>query len=104
MKTTNDMPIVYPPSFKTMGLLPFNINPHYLDPDKNSTHMGETRATRIKEFHQFNDTPVIGLREGSWIRVKDNSLQLKGTLPARVFTNNKEPYEIETESFLNDLK
>jgi len=102
MKTTNDMPIVYPPSFKTLGLLPFNINPHYLDPAKNSTHMGETRETRIKEFHKFNDIPVIGLREGSWIRVKSNKLQLKGKLSSRVF-NNTNTYEIETESFLDDI-
>ncbi len=104
MKTTNDMPIIYPPSFETLGLIPFNINPHYLDPDPTSAHMGETRETRIKEFHKFNNIPVIGLREGSWIRVINNTLQLKGKLTARVFTNNEKAYEIETESDLNNLK
>ena len=104
MKTTNDMPIVYPPSFKTLGFVPFNINPHYLDPDMSSKHMGETRATRIKEFHKFNTQPVVGLREGSWLEVKGQSIQLKGTLHARVFEYNSEAYEIETNTYLNELK
>lgn len=101
MKNTNDMPVVYPPSFATLGLIPFNINAHYLDPELNSTHMGETRETRIKEFHVYNDTPVLGLREGSWLEVKENTIQLKGNLSARWFQKNKIPVEIETESFIS---
>ena len=104
MNTTNDMPIIYPPSFKTLGILPFNINPHYLDPIDGDTHMGETRETRIKEFHKFNTQPVIGLREGSWIEVKHNTLFLRGNIKARVFTYNKAPYEIEPNSDLQFLK
>lgn len=104
INTTNDMPIVYPPSFKTLGLVPFNINPHYLDPDLNSTHKGETRETRIKEFHSFNTQPVIGLREGSWLEVNQDSIILKGNLPARIFEYNKEPYEAEIGKELKHLK
>ena len=104
IKTTNDMPIVYPPSFNAIGLVPFNINPHYLDPSSNSKHMGETRETRIKEFHKFNTQPVVGIREGSWLEVKGNMILLKGTLDARIFEYDKAPYEIETGTQLNDLK
>ncbi|WP_290702046.1 dipeptidase PepE [Lacinutrix sp.] len=104
MNTTNDMPIVYPPSFKTLGFVPFNINPHYLDPISGSKHMGETRETRIKEFHKFNTQPVIGLREGSYIEVKGNNIVLKGNLKARVFEYEKEAYEVNTKTTLNELK
>lgn len=98
INTTNDMPIVYPPSFKAMGVLPFNINPHYLDPIPNSKHMGETRETRIKEFHSQSSIPVVGLREGSWIRVNGERCILKGAHTARIFQQEKEPFELPTES------
>lgn len=101
MQTTNDMPIVYPPSFKTLGMVPFNINPHYLDPVEGDTHMGETRETRIKEFHTQNTLPVVGLREGSWLRAQGSTITLKGTHTARIFEKAKEPYEIEPETRLN---
>ena len=104
METTNDMPIIYPPSFKTFGFIPFNINPHYLDPVPGSTHMGETRETRIREFHQFNAQPVLGLREGSWLEVKGDVIMLKGDLQARLFRQGHEPEEINTETDLSWLK
>ena len=101
MMNTNDMPIVYPPSFKTLGIIPFNINAHYLDPNPNSSHMGETRETRIKEFHVFNETPVLGLREGSWLEIKGNEIILKGDLSARLFQQDIKPKELEQNSKLN---
>ncbi len=94
MQTTNDMPIVYPPSFKTLGAVPFNINPHYLDPPADDTHMGETRETRIREFHKFNNLPVIGLREGSWINVTGDDILLEGQHDARIFQQNQKPFEL----------
>jgi dipeptidase E len=98
MQTTNDMPIIYPPSFETLGVIPFNLNPHYLDADLQTKLMGETRETRIKEFHQFNAQPVIGLREGSWLNLKGDSIVLKGDLSARLFRQNQEPIEVESGS------
>lgn len=100
MKTTNDMPIVYPPSFDCMGLVPFNINPHYLDPNPDLKHNGETRETRIKEFLTQNDTKVVGLREGNWIRVKGNVITTEGTQLTRIFEKNKEAYELKAGSSL----
>ena len=95
MKTTNDMPIVYPPSFDTMGLVPFNLNPHYLDPNPELKHNGETRETRIKEFLTQNKIKVVGLREGNWIRKIGDQITVEGIELTRIFENGKEPYEIE---------
>lgn len=88
IQTTNDMPIVYPPSFEALGIIPFCINPHYLDANDAIKHMGETRETRIKEFMFVNNIPVIGLREGSWLEVKKDKILLMGTLNAKLFYKN----------------
>lgn len=104
MQTTNDMPIVYPPSFQTLGLIPFNLNVHYLDADLQSKHMGESRETRIREFHKFNNFPVLGLKEGSWLEVKDNKIILKGNLSAKLFRKDLSPTEIATESELGFIQ
>lgn len=94
IRTTNDMPIVEPAGFDALGLVPFQINPHYLDPDPDSRHMGETRETRIREFLEENETPVAGLREGSWLEVEDSSARVAGPRPVRLFRRGREPLEV----------
>ena len=94
IRTTNDMPIVAPPSFDALGFLPFQLNCHYLDPDPLSTHQGERRETRIREFHEENATPVLGLREGSMLRVEGEVVTLLSEKPARLFRRGEEPVEM----------
>ena len=98
MNTTNDMPIVLPESFETLGLIPFNLNPHFLDANAQSTHMGETRETRINEFHTLSAIPVLGLREGSWLEITEENNILKGNLTAKLFRQNQPPVEVETDT------
>jgi dipeptidase E len=94
IRTTNDMPIVEPPSLTSLGLISFQLNCHYVDADPSSTHMGETRAVRLREFHEENETPVVGIREGSMLRVEDGTIVLKGTTGAKIFRRGETPSEI----------
>lgn len=103
LRTTNDMPIVQPPSFETLGLVPFQINPHYLDPDPDSTHKGETREERLNEFLEENDVPVLGLREGSWLRVDGHRARVQGARPARLFTRGALPRELPAGTDVSHL-
>ena len=98
IRTTNDMPIVECRSLDALGLLRFQLNCHYLDPDPSSTHKGETREVRLNEFHEENATPVLGLREGSMLWVEDDDITLLGTKPARVFRRGQEPVELPSGS------
>jgi dipeptidase E len=103
MMTTNDMPIVYPPTFDALNLIPFQINPHYLDPDPGSKHQGETREERIRQFHEVNDAPVVGLREAAILEVGDDSVLIRGTAGARVFRRGFEAVEYEAGERLDFL-
>jgi len=103
IKTTKDMPIVQPPSFDALGLVPFQISPHYQDPDPNSTHMGETQEQRITQFLEENSTPVVGLREGAMIRVEHGDFLLIGVSGARIFRRDSEPVETKPGAKLNSL-
>ncbi|HEY1273094.1 MAG TPA: dipeptidase PepE [Terriglobales bacterium] len=103
LKTTKDMPVVQPPSFEALGLVAFQISPHYLDPDPNTTHMGETQEERILQFLEENEAPVAGLREASILRVENGAVRLKGTAPARIFRRGQPPVEISPGQDLTSL-
>ncbi|MEU6605721.1 dipeptidase PepE [Streptomyces shenzhenensis] len=104
LRTTNDMPIVQPPTFEALGLLPFQINPHYLDASPDSTHMGETRAERLEQFLEENDITVLGLREGTWLRREGDRLTLGGTSAgAVVFRRGEKPEEVAAGRDLSHL-
>jgi dipeptidase E len=101
IRTTNDMPIVEPPSFEALGLFSWQINPHYLDPIPGSTHMGETREERILQFLEENETPVIGLREGAILRLENGACELRGTSGARLFRRGQTPSELQVGAKLD---
>jgi dipeptidase E len=93
IKTTKDMPIVQPRSFDAIGLVPFQISPHFQDPDPSSKHMGETQEERIIQFLEENETPVLGMREGAWVLAGAGSVLLGGTRGARIFRRGESPVE-----------
>jgi dipeptidase E len=103
IKTTNDMPIVEPASFEALGLLPFQINPHYLDPVPGSSHMGETREERLREYLEENEPPVVALREGAWLHREGASLRLEGSVGARIFRRETPPEEVSPGTALDAL-
>jgi len=91
--TTNDMPIVQPRDFVALALVPFQINPHYVDPEPGSRHMGETREERLREYLEENDRVVVGLREGTWLEVEGAQVRLRGEAGARIFQRGRDPRE-----------
>jgi dipeptidase E len=103
IKTTKDMPIVQPRSFDALGLVPFQISPHFQDPDPASTHMGETQEERILQFLEENETPVLGMREGAWVRIENRSVTLRGSRGARIFRRGEEPVEAVTGDEISSL-
>src|ERR1700730_17674675 len=103
IKTTKDMPIVQPRSFESLGLVPFQISPHYLDPDPSSHHMGETQEERILQFLEENDTAVVGMREGAWLLVEDGAVFLKGSTGARIFRDGYPPVEATPGADISEL-
>ncbi len=102
IRTTNDMPIVEPPSLSALGLVRVQVNPHYLDPDPNSRHMGETREERLLQYLEENDVPVVGLREPSMLRVDGGGATLLGTASARIFRRGVTPLEVSPATRLDE--
>ena len=101
IRTSNDMPIVEPPSFEALNFIPFQINPHFIDADPKSTHKGETREQRIAEFHEENNTPVLGLREGSWLKINNEQCTLHGETGAKLSHPNTSPSELHSGDHSN---
>ncbi|EDW62594.1 probable alpha-aspartyl dipeptidase [Drosophila virilis] len=101
--TTNDMPVLQPPSFEALALVPFNINPHYLETEANSQHKGETRDERISEFISYHERPVLGLREGTSVRVQGDQATLLGERNAKLFKPDGSAVEYAPQSDLSFL-
>ena len=103
IKTTNDMPIIDPHGLHVLNLIPFQINPHYLDANPDG-HAGETREQRIEEFLEVNkDIFVVGLREGTMLKALNKKLELIGPRPMRIFKYGQEPFEVQPGGDLSFL-
>lgn len=103
LRTTNDMPIIEPDSFKAFNLIPFQINPHYLDANPDG-HAGETREQRIEEFLEVNPgLYVAGLREGTMLHLENKIMKLIGPRDMRIFRKGDAPYEVSSDSDLSFL-
>lgn len=102
LKTTKDMPVVQPPAFDALSLVHFQISPHYLDPDPQSTHMGETQEERIMQYLEENSLPVVGLREATWLRVQQGEIFLRGSCSARIFHRGQPPVEVQPGTRLTE--
>jgi dipeptidase E len=103
IRTTNDMPIVQTANLLSLGLVPYQINPHYLDPDPTSTHKGETREERLLQYLEESAVPAVGLREPAWLRVENGVSRLFGEKGARVFRQGVVPFEVATGAEIEPL-
>lgn len=103
IRTTNDMPIVQPPSFEAFNLVPFQVNPHYIDPPPPEARVGETRAERLAEFLEENDVPVVALREQSWLEIDGLSMRLRGTGGGVLFRRGAEPVRLAGDADLSPV-
>jgi dipeptidase E len=103
IRTTNDMPIVEPPSFDALAFVPFQLNPHYLDPEPESTHKGETREQRLLEYLEENERPVVAIREGTALRCDDDRVVLVGDRNARIYRRGHDPLEVPPGTVITDV-
>ena len=104
VKTTNDMPIIFPPSLNALGVIPFQINPHFVDAAPDAPVAHETREQRIREFHEENNTPVLGLREGAWLEITGTLVTLRGATGAKLFQRGADPIECRRDETLSLAK
>jgi dipeptidase E len=103
IRTTNDMPIVQPPSFESLNLVPFQINPHYADPPPPEARIGETREERLREFLEENDVVVVALREQTWLEIDGDAMALRGAPGGVLFRRGSDPEQLREGADLSQL-